>query len=793
METTIRPVWQERDHVWLAAGLPREEADFRNSLGMRLVRAGGGGFRMGGGDWDKCPDGLPVHEVTISRFWIADEPVRKADFDRFWAETRPGEDPDTGEWRGFVQGVSFYEAADFCDWLSEKEGLSYRLPTEAEWEFAARNSRRLNVDRMCDSHLREWCLDWYAPYTDLPAADPAGPRYGAFKCVRGGYLDDPSRYNEEPLELWMRCALPPSYRHFREDGNNDFGRHPVGFRVCCGAVPTLRNEAPVGLTGLSVHQETGAFLRAAPPPDRPYYRKRYLFPVPPDDSPGDAIRVSGFPAGFRHHHHSPGMTACPNGDLLLSVYSTYDEYDAESGLVGARLRKGCDEWEPPDRFLDTVGVNDHAPMLFTDADGTVYHFWGWPRMPNSFPFQYVFSRDSGVSWSGVRFPLFQNRADFVVRQPVNTCVRGGDGTFYVVCDASKPGGSSVLWRSGDGMRTWESPAGRTAGRHTTAVERRDGSILALGGKNSEIDGFMPRAVTRDRGETFAVSRTPFPAQGSGQRPCVLRLASGRLVMCGDYQDRLGRRPAGVTGRGCYAAWSDDDGETWRFKTLWGTQPRKRPSWRFDGSDTLGYCVLRQSPDGMIHLIATNVRPLLHFEFNEAWLLDDSESEPPEAALTAGRATGFPGGVKTYTETWENGAVRCVYRGGIADDGRFLLEGEEKTFDPEGRLLDEGWFHLGRRVRYRRVYDGDGNPRMTWTFGKKTLFCTYHPGTSLLRTVCPYDGAFADGVAQALDRTGAVTAEVRFEHGAVAARTDLRRERPAPLPQILRQAEEEGSE
>ena len=83
---------------------------------------------------------------------------------------------------------------------------------------------------------------------------------------------------------------------------------------------------------MGVHQETESFVHAAPNPEKPYFRKRYLFPVPPDNADNEEIRTSGFSPNFRHHHHSPGFTAAPNGDLIFSVYSTYHEYDAEAGL-----------------------------------------------------------------------------------------------------------------------------------------------------------------------------------------------------------------------------------------------------------------------------------------------------------------------------------------------------------------------------------------------------------------------------------------------------------------------------
>ncbi len=57
---------------------------------------------------------------------------------------------------------------------------------------------------------------------------------------------------------------------------------------------------------------------------------------------------------------------------------------------------------------------------------------------------------------------------------------------------------------------------------------KDGSILGMGGKNTDIDGFMPSVVSRDGGKTWEKSKTVFPALGGNQRPSLLRLQSGRL-------------------------------------------------------------------------------------------------------------------------------------------------------------------------------------------------------------------------------------------------------------------------
>src|SRR6185369_6724792 len=117
-------------------------------------------------------------------------------------------------------------------------------------------------------------------------------------------------------------------------------------------------------------------------------------------------------------------------------------------------------------------------------------------------------------------------------------IRDRAGAIYLAVDAAGGGplgSQSMLWATPDGGATWHDTLGRTFGRHTTFVLRQDGSILGIGGKNSGIDDFMPRAISRDGGKSYEMSKTPFSQLNSGQRPSVLRLASGRLFMAGDYQ------------------------------------------------------------------------------------------------------------------------------------------------------------------------------------------------------------------------------------------------------------------
>jgi formylglycine-generating enzyme required for sulfatase activity len=183
-----------------------------NSVGMKLRLIPAGSFRMGS---EKGSD-VPVHQVTITKpFYIGVTEVTQEQWEKV-----VGVNPSRTRGAGLpVEAVSWYDARSFCRLLSDKEKEKYRLPTEAEWEYACRAgtvteyywgeeydgryaccnadsdyrsqpvaSRLPNQWGLHDmsGNLWEWCEDWFAPFPRGDQVDPRGPTGGEYKVLRGG-------------------------------------------------------------------------------------------------------------------------------------------------------------------------------------------------------------------------------------------------------------------------------------------------------------------------------------------------------------------------------------------------------------------------------------------------------------------------------------------------------------------------------------------------------------------------------------------------------------------------------
>ena len=610
--------------------------------GIRLRRIDAGTFLMGNdrplpdalltspscfryGDFDE----RPVHRVTITRpFYLAECPITNAQYELFDPAHRAlrGKRGYSGAGDEAAVYVSWHDAAAYCRWLSEREGAVFRLPTEAEWEYAcragsatpfsggdelpagaARNQRRtwfpdawrttgenvvpLTVGRtppnrwgIRDLHgnVEEWCLDWYGPYPDRELSDPTGPREGDFRVTRGG------SHSTEPyyLRSCNRAGALPEERNWL-----------IGFRVVRAgfpASPRTAPGAPVPLHGINVLQTTAPVAAApvAAAPETAAPETAAPETAAPPTAGADAapcfrgpLRYVHVPAGsygpqFSRHNHDPAICQCPNGDLLAIWYSCVEEPGRELAILASRLRAGRAAWEPASVFWDAPDRNDHAPALFCNGR-RMFHFNGISAAATWGPLRTILrtSDDSGATWSKARFI---NDHHGPRNMPIAAAFALRDGTLALPCDAVSVGhGGTALWLSGDGGETWRDAVGTIAGIHASAVELADGRLLAFG-RGDEVDGRLAQSVSADRGKTWEYSASPFPPIRGSQRLVLTRVRGAcragsdpLLVVSFANEPADSERAftvpagAGAGGRegvsGMYCAVSFDDGASWPFR------------------------------------------------------------------------------------------------------------------------------------------------------------------------------------------------------------------------------------
>jgi formylglycine-generating enzyme required for sulfatase activity len=225
--------------------------------GQTLVRIPEGWFYMGSDAGQDCE--RPVHRIWIDALLLSATQVTNTEYDRFLRATAAvpppfWKDPNFSHPQQPVAGVSWYEATRYCDWLTAQTGRHYRLPTEAEWECAARGGIEHKkfpwgddppqslpdyatrwqtgpepVARYAPNafvlynlgdNVHEWCSDWYDPnyYANAPERNPRGPETGQRKASRGGSW----RHQIKVARCSARSSIPPEFQYA-----------DYGFRVAC--------------------------------------------------------------------------------------------------------------------------------------------------------------------------------------------------------------------------------------------------------------------------------------------------------------------------------------------------------------------------------------------------------------------------------------------------------------------------------------------------------------------------------------------------------------------------------
>lgn len=186
------------------------------------VKIDAASFEMGSETGDA--DEMPVHKVTLQAFEIARFEITNAQWKSYCDArnleypTNPKSEPNyfLAKPNHPVINISWIQAKEYCHWLTELTGRQYRLPTEAEWEYAAddstigRNANNITAaspstaevgSYQPNSHglydmlgnVWEWCEDWYDPryFKRSVENDPVGPESGKFRVLRGGCWGDP--------------------------------------------------------------------------------------------------------------------------------------------------------------------------------------------------------------------------------------------------------------------------------------------------------------------------------------------------------------------------------------------------------------------------------------------------------------------------------------------------------------------------------------------------------------------------------------------------------------------------
>jgi hypothetical protein len=221
---------------------------------------------------------------------------------------------------------------------------------------------------------------------------------------------------------------------------------------------------------------------------------------------------------------------------------------------------------------------------------------------------------------------------------------------------------------------------------------KDGSIVGYGGKNSNVEGIMPKSVTRDGGKTFEVTRTEFMPLAGGQRPSIIRLASGRWFFVADTLSS--RVPGGRTNS--FVALSDDEGKTWKRREL-------------PINSTVGYVTATQTPDGVIHIVTSKTKPvLLHVELNETWVLQGGAPTPESPTVSK---------VQNENEKFSNGKLKAEWSGGFGADGCYRLDGKQIFYYESGKKQWESTYKAGQKIGTEIFWNIDGQKRWQRTFGK----------------------------------------------------------------------------
>jgi len=225
-----------------------------NGVSFDMIYVEGGTFMMGSNAPDAGDDEQPVHEVTLSDYYIGQTEVTQ----HLWTAVMGSDsNPSAKEGNDLpVTNISWDDCQTFVEKLSEMTGMHFRLPTEAEWEYAARGGQKSkgyvyagsdNIDEVAwypdnctqpqavgmkqpnelgiydmTGNVYEWCYDWYGPYSAEAQTNPQGPTSSSigYRIVRGGCWQ--AQTHGKPDSHYCRIA---------NRGHDIKGNERIGLRI----------------------------------------------------------------------------------------------------------------------------------------------------------------------------------------------------------------------------------------------------------------------------------------------------------------------------------------------------------------------------------------------------------------------------------------------------------------------------------------------------------------------------------------------------------------------------------
>ena len=226
---------------WSARVKPSQRAVLEKLI-ANMVKVEGGTFTMGATseqDNDAASDEKPAHQVTLGDYYIGRYEVTQKEW-----QAVMGKNPSKFKGEDLpMEQVSWNDCQDFINKLNQLTGLKFRLPTEAEWEFAARGGKQSKGYKYSGSdnakniawyeknsgskphqvgtkepnelgiydmsgNVGEWCGDWYGRYSSSAQTNPTGPSSGSARVLRGGSWINNARY----CRVSIRFSSAPGYR-----------------------------------------------------------------------------------------------------------------------------------------------------------------------------------------------------------------------------------------------------------------------------------------------------------------------------------------------------------------------------------------------------------------------------------------------------------------------------------------------------------------------------------------------------------------------------------------------------